>query len=214
MPNIWCWITANSAPITAVATVLYLAVTLGIFLQTIRSATAAAKSADSANKSVAAAGRAASVSKESVDLVRKQIDDQTIRSLTAVRTGVGVALSTIKAWRAKVEATDLANMNSLRSLPPTDDLILPLALAEPLALIDTQEAMKLSAALIEMRLARSVIESTRNVDNKDGNKTSGHFDRAGKEAAKHLDAAASALHEVDLFLEEIRRRSATSHPGS
>jgi hypothetical protein len=38
------------------------------------------------------------------------------------------------------------------------------------------------------------------VDNKDG-KNSGHFDRAGKEAIKHLDAAAGLLQELYAFLE-------------
>jgi hypothetical protein len=98
--------------------------------------------------------------------VRQQIQGQAIRSETAVRTGVDVALKATEVWRTK--AGDLTNMNSLKSLPPTDNLILPYTLVESLALIDIQKAIKLSAALDEMRLARDVIESTRNVDNNDG----------------------------------------------
>jgi hypothetical protein len=89
-------------------------------------------------------------------------------------------------------------MNSLKSLPPTDNLILPYTVVESAALIDVELAMKLSAALNEMRFARNVFESTRDVDNRDG-KNIGHFDRAGKEAAKHLDASAALLQEVYLF---------------
>jgi hypothetical protein len=98
--------------------------------------------------------------------VRQQIQGQAIRSETAVRTGVDVAPKATEVWRTK--AGDLTNMNSLKSLPPTDSLILPYTLVESLALIDIQKAIKLSAALDEMRLARDVIESTRNVDNKGG----------------------------------------------
>jgi len=96
-------------------------------------------------------------------------------------------------------------MNSLKSLPPTDNLVLPHSVVESAALIDVQIAMKLSTALNEMRLARDVFESTRNVDNKDG-KNIGHFGRAGDEAAYHLDAATDTLQEVSRFLGERQER--------
>jgi len=70
-------------------------------------------------------------------------------------------------------------MNNLKSLPPTDNLILPRTVVESAALIDVQMAMKLSAALNEMGRARDSIESTRNVDNK-GGMNIGHFQRAGQ----------------------------------
>jgi hypothetical protein len=216
--HLWCWIIANAQAITAIAavigalfTALYLIATILIFNEARKSADAAKKSADAATEGVqaakdnalaakqsaSAAQSSADAASESAALIRQQIEDQAIRCETTVRTGVDVALKTTAVWRAKTN--DLANMNSLKSLPPTDNLILPYTVVESAALIDVETAMKLSVALNEMRLARDVFESTRNVDNKDG-KNIGHFERAGEEAAKYLDAATGRLQEVSLFL--------------
>jgi len=188
--HIFCWVNQNAAGLTAIFTFLYLITTILIFREASKSADAAKKSADAAQSSAGAAS-------ESAALMRKQIEEQVIRCEMAARTGIEVALKATREWRANTEG--LANMNSLKSLPPTDNLILPHTVVECLALIDIQEAMKLSAALGEMMLARNDIESTRNVDNKEG-KNIGHFQRAGEAAAKHLDAAGGLLHEVSLFL--------------
>jgi hypothetical protein len=142
-----------------------------------------------------AADKSADASQQTITLMRQQLDQEALRRRITVQTGVDVALKTIGLWRAKTN--DLANMNSLQSLPPTDNLILPHTLVESLALIDIQEAMNLSVALNEMTLARDVIESTRNVNSKDG-KNSGHFARAGEEAA------AGKLHELVLFLGMVK----------
>jgi hypothetical protein len=204
MAYIWCWIIANAQAITAIAavigalfTALYLIATILIFIEARKSADASKRSADAATDAVKAAQSSASAASESAALMRQQIKEQAIRCETAVRSGVDVALETAGVWRAKVG--DLANMNSLKSLSPTDNLMLPRTIVESAALIDIQMAMKLSAALNEMGRARDCIESTRNVDNK-GGMNIGHFKRAGDEAAKHLDAAVGLLQEVSLFL--------------
>jgi hypothetical protein len=190
LPNLPNWISAFFTVVIAAATIAYVRLTRGLWQET-------KKSADAAQKSAGAADKSADASQQTITLMRQQLDQEALRRRITVQTGVDVALKTIGLWRAKTN--DLANMNSLQSLPPTDNLILPHTLVESLALIDIQEAMNLSAALNEMTLARDVIESTRNVNNKDG-KNSGHFARAGEEAAKHLDAAAGKLHELVLFL--------------
>lgn len=183
MNHAFCWINQNAAGLTAIFTFLYLIATILIFNE-------ARKSADAATKAAKAAS-------DSADLMRQQIEDQATLRKTAVHTGVDEALKTTGDWRGKTG--DLANMNNLKSLPPTDNLILPRTVVESAALIDVQMAMKLSAALNEMGRARDSIESTRNVDNK-GGMNIGHFQRAGAEAAMHLAAAAERLQEVSLFL--------------
>jgi hypothetical protein len=195
--HLFCWINQNAAGLTAVFTFLYLIATILIFIEARKSADASKTSAGAATEAVKAAQSSASSASESAALMRKQIKEQAIRCETAVRSGVDTALETTGVWRGRTG--EFANMNSLKSLPPTDNLILPRTVVESAALIDVQMAMKLSAALSQMGLARDVIESTRNVDNK-GGMNIGHFQRAGHEAAKHLDAAAERLQEVSLFL--------------
>jgi hypothetical protein len=209
--DLWRWIVANAQAITAIAAVigalftgLYLIATILIFNEARKSADAATEGAQAAKDNALAAKQSASAAQSSADvasdsaaLIRQQIKDRATRCEIAVRTGADIALKITAVWRAKTN--DLANMNSLNSLPPTDNLILPYNIVDSAALIDVEMAMKLSVVLNEMRLARDAFESTRNVDNK-GGKNIGHFDRAGKEAAEHLDAAAGLLQEVSLFL--------------
>jgi hypothetical protein len=195
--HLLCWINQNAAGLTAIFTFLYLIATILIFNEARKSADASKTSAGAATEAVKAAQSSASAASESATLMRQQIEEQAIRCEIAVRSGIDVALKTTEVWRARTG--DFANMNNLKSLPPTDNLVLPRTVVESLALIDIQMAMKLSAALNEMGLARDVIESTRNVENKSGMNI-GHFQRAGHEADKYLDAAAERLHEVSLFL--------------
>jgi hypothetical protein len=195
--HLLCWINQNAAGLTAVFTFLYLIATILIFIEARKSADASKTSAVAATEAVKAAQSSAGAASQSVALMRQQMEEQAIRCEIAVRSGVDAALETTGVWRARTG--DFANMNSLKSLPPTDNLVLPRTVVESLALIDVQMAMKLSAALNQMGLARDVIESTRNVDNK-GGMNIGHFQRTGHEADKYLDAAAERLQEVSLFL--------------
>jgi len=188
--QLFCWVSENAAGLTAVFTFLYLIATILIFNE-------ARKSADAAKGSATAAQSSSDTASTTASLMRQQVQDQVTRSEAVFRASVEVALATTTAWRGK--AGDLVNMNSLKSLPPTDNLILPYTVVEAAAAIDFGMAMKLSAALGQMGLARAAFESTRSVDNRDG-KNSGHFARAGEEAATHLDAATELLQEVALFL--------------
>jgi hypothetical protein len=95
--TLWCWITANAEAITAIVAVLsaiftgcYFIYTVKIFLQTRRSADSAQTAANSAQSS-------ASTAEQSINLIRRQTDEQEGLGTFRVESAIKSALEAIDA---------------------------------------------------------------------------------------------------------------------
>jgi hypothetical protein len=166
------WIMAFFTVVIAGATVAYVVLTKRLWQETKKSAEAA---------------------KNSADVLDRQMKQEADRCKFALRAGVATALEATEFWKKRIG--DLVNLVGRRELPPTHNLNLPYSIAESGSLTDINTGLTLSLVLDDMRTARDLIESVRNINN-EGGANNGPIERAREEAATLLANAHEELTEL------------------